>query len=250
MSVTVRYDDGATAWILLDRPPLNLFDTTMQLGLRAAVAEVRQRAEVRAVVIKGANGNFSAGGDLKEMSTLSGTRIDEYATQISRLAEEIAALPVPVVAAVTGAAVGGGCELSLAADFRICSPTARFGLPEVALGVIPGAGGTQRLPRLIGMARAKELIFSGRHIDATEAVGIGLADQVVAETALDATARQWVQRFSHHPAGALRAAKQAVNQGVEMPLAQGLGLERELFADLLAHGEHTSTFHHFGTRRG
>lgn len=244
--MTVRTEiDRRVAWIHLDRPPLNLFDSGLQFAAEQALRSVDRQHGVRAVVFTGAHGNFSAGGDLKEMTSLTGDAVAEYAARISRLTREVAALPLPVVAAVQGLALGGGCELALAADFRICSPTARFGLPETPLGLIPGAGGTQRLPRLIGTSRAKDIVFSGRHVDAEEALRIGLVDLVVPAADLRGAVTEWVLRYTAHPAGALAAAKQAIDASQEGPLAQGLDHERELFAPLLAAGERTRWFHRF-----
>ncbi|MFC9248503.1 enoyl-CoA hydratase/isomerase family protein [Streptomyces sp. NPDC057136] len=248
MTVRVSYVD-AVAWVCLDRPPLNLFDTAQQLGAELALRELEARDGLRAVVFTGAHGHFSAGGDVKEMGTLPPDEVAEYAERISRLTREVAALPVPVIAAMEGFVLGGGCELALAADVRICTPTARFALPETPLGLIPGAGGTQRLPRLIGLSRAKDIIFSGRMVHADEAARIGLVDAVVPEEELTPTARDWSRRYTACPAGALAAAKQAVDASMEGPLEAGLDLERALFAPLLAAGERTAHFQRFQASR-
>lgn len=248
--MTVRVDhEGAVAWVCLDRPPLNLFDTAQQLGAERALRELEGRDGLRAVVFTGAHGHFSAGGDVKEMGTLSPDEVTAYAERISRLTRQVAALPVPVVAAMEGFVLGGGCELALAADVRLCAPTARFALPETPLGLIPGAGGTQRLPRLIGLSRAKDIIFSGRMVHADEAARIGLVDAVVPVDDLVPTARAWALRYTTGPAGALAAAKQAIDAGMAGPLEAGLDLERALFAPLLAAGERTAHFRRFQAPR-
>jgi len=146
----------------------------------------------------------------------------------------VAAIPKPVVAAITGYALGGGLELALCADFRVLGERAKVGQPEILLGIIPGAGGTQRLPRLIGPAKAKDLIFTGRHMDAAEALAVGLADKVVPDAEVYQAARDMVARYVGGPALALRAAKQAVNSGLEVDLATGLEIERLQFAALFA----------------
>jgi enoyl-CoA hydratase/carnithine racemase len=146
----------------------------------------------------------------------------------------VAAIPKPVVAAVTGYALGGGLELALCADFRVLGESAKVGQPEILLGIIPGAGGTQRLPRLIGPARAKDLIFTGRQVPAAEALAIGLADAVVPDADVYQAARDLVSRYAAGPALALRAAKQAVDKGLEVDLATGLEIERLQFAALFA----------------
>ena len=146
----------------------------------------------------------------------------------------MARIPKPVVAAVTGYALGGGCELALCADFRVAGDNAKLGQPEILLGVIPGAGGTQRLPRLVGPARAKEIIFSGRFVAADEALRIGLVDRVVPADEVYAAARSMAAQFVRGPALALRAAKEAVDRGIETDLDSGLELERLQFAGLFA----------------
>jgi enoyl-CoA hydratase/carnithine racemase len=159
----------------------------------------------------------------------------EMASRSARLHEAmnaIAGLAKPVVAAITGYALGGGLEVALAADFRVAGETARLGQPEILLGVIPGAGGTQRLPRLIGPAKAKDLVFSGRMVGAAEALAIGLVDQVVPDSDVYQAAVDMVKRYAAGPALALRAAKQAIDAGLGVDLATGLELERVQFAAL------------------
>jgi enoyl-CoA hydratase/carnithine racemase len=146
----------------------------------------------------------------------------------------IAGLPKPVVAAITGYALGGGLELALAADFRVVGESARLGQPEILLGIIPGAGGTQRLPRLVGPAKAKDLVFSGRMVKAAEAHAIGLADLVVPDDGVYEAALGLVRRYATGPALALRAAKQAIDHGLDVDLATGLQIERVQFAALFS----------------
>lgn len=146
----------------------------------------------------------------------------------------VARIPKPVVAAVTGYALGGGCELALCADFRVAGANAKFGQPEILLGVIPGAGGTQRLARLVGPSRAKDLIFTGRHVRADEALAIGLVDRVVPAAEVYEQAYAWASALAKGPALALRAAKEAVDAGLETDLDTGLTIERTLFAGLFA----------------
>ena len=152
----------------------------------------------------------------------------------SRRSAAVARIPKPVVAAVTGYALGGGCELALCADIRIAADDAKLGQPEILLGVIPGAGGTQRLARLVGPARAKDLIFTGRFVPADEALAIGLVDQVVPPDQVYDTAVAWASRFAAGPAYALRAAKEAIDRGLETDLETGLEIERQQFAALFA----------------
>jgi enoyl-CoA hydratase/carnithine racemase len=146
----------------------------------------------------------------------------------------VARIPKPVVAAVNGYALGGGCELSLCADYRIAADNAVFGQPEVQLGIIPGAGGTQRLSRLVGPSRAKDIIFTGRFVDAAEALAIGLADRVVPADQVYAEAVAWAGQFTSAASYAVRAAKEAIDRGLEVDLETGLEIERQQFAALFA----------------
>jgi enoyl-CoA hydratase len=175
---------------------------------------------------------FAAGADIKEMSEMTAPEMAANAARLQDAFTELARIPKPVVAAVTGYALGGGLELAMTADFRVVGDNARVGQPEILLGIIPGAGGTQRLTRLVGPAKAKDIIFTGRHVRADEALEIGLVDKVVAPDDVYAEALGLARRFVDGPAVALRAAKQAVDDGLNMSLADGLRLESALFAGL------------------
>jgi len=224
--------EGGIGTIRLDRPPMNALNVQVQEELRATAAEVAERTDVAAVVLYGGEKVFAAGADVKEMATLTYTEMVDRSGALQSSFTAVAKIPKPVVAAVTGYALGGGCELALCADFRVCADDARLGQPEILLGVIPGAGGTQRLPRLVGPARAKEIIFSGRFVGAEEALRIGLVDRVVAPAQVYAEAREMAGRFVGGPAYALRAAKEAVDRGLESDLDTGLEIERLQFAGL------------------
>ncbi|MHB8340483.1 MAG: enoyl-CoA hydratase/isomerase family protein [Mycobacteriales bacterium] len=226
--------DGAVGTIRLDRPPMNALDRQVQQELRAAAVAATERADVRAVILYGGPKVFAAGADIKEMAGVGYPEMVERAGALQAAFTAVARIPKPVVAAVTGYALGGGCELALCADWRIAGDHARLGQPEILLGIIPGAGGTQRLPRLVGPARAKELCFTGRHVPAAEALALGLVDQVVAPDEVYPAARAWAERFSAGPALALRAAKEAIDTGLEVDLETGLAIERALFAGLFA----------------
>jgi enoyl-CoA hydratase/carnithine racemase len=220
--------------IRLDRPPMNALNTQVQEELRAAAEQIRADDAIRSVVIYGGERVFAAGADVKEFAGQDHAVMMRDAARLSSSLDAIAAIPKPVVAAVTGFALGGGCELALAADFRVSADNARWGQPEILLGIIPGAGGTQRLPRLIGPAKAKDLIFTGRFVDADEALSLGLVDAVVPAGEVYSTAVALAAKFARGPALALAAAKAAVDEGASMDLASALKLESHLFASLFA----------------
>jgi enoyl-CoA hydratase/carnithine racemase len=220
--------------IRLDRPPMNALNAEVQEGLRAAAAEAAASAEVAAVVVYGGETVFAAGADIKEMTGISYVQMAARAGALSSAFDAVARIPKPVVAAVNGFALGGGCELALACDWRVVAEDAKLGQPEIKLGIIPGAGGTQRLPRLVGPARAKDLIYSGRMVEAGEALRIGLADQVVPAAQVYDAAVAMVRPYVGGPAQALRAAKLAIDGGLDRDLAGGLAWESELFAALFA----------------
>src|SRR3954447_19697546 len=213
---------------------MNALNTQVQEELRAAAQQAAENPAVRAVVVWGGPKVFAAGADIKELTTTTFPQMAARAGALSSAFDSIARIPKPVVAAITGYALGGGCELALACDWRVVAEDAKLGQPEIKLGLIPGAGGTQRLGRLIGPARAKDLIFSGRMVDAAEALRIGLADRVVPAADVYSEAVALVRAYAEGPALALRAAKQAVDGGLGMDLASGLAWESQLFASLFA----------------
>ncbi len=220
--------------IRLDRPPVNALNDqlTGELALAASAAAVSD--EVRAVIVYGGERCFAGGADIKQMAEASYADAARWSGVLQSAISLVAAIPKPVVAAITGYALGGGLELALAADFRVAGEKARVGQPEIQLGIIPGAGGTQRLPRLIGPAKAKEIVFSGRMVKAAEALAIGLVDQVVPDESVYTAALDLVKQYAHGPALALAAAKQAIDHGLDVDLATGLEIERIQFAALFA----------------
>jgi enoyl-CoA hydratase/carnithine racemase len=231
--VRLEVEDGI-ATIRLDRPPMNALNIEIQDALQVAALEATARRDVGAVIIYGGEKVFAAGADVKEMQTMSHTDMVDRSEALQAAFTAIARIPKPTVAAVTGYALGGGCELALACDFRVVGDNAKLGQPEVLLGVIPGAGGTQRLSRLIGPSRAKDIIFTGRFVSAQEALSIGLVDEVVAPDDVYAAARRRVERYVGGPAYAIRAAKEAIDRGLEVDLQTGLEIERMQFAALFA----------------
>jgi enoyl-CoA hydratase/carnithine racemase len=229
--VTLQVEDGVGT-IRLDRPKMNAINEQLHWEVRAAAQEAGTREDVRAVVLYGGERVFAAGADIKAMSQLDATGMTAWGRELTSSFTEVTRIPKPVIAAVTGYALGGGYELALCADFRVLGTNAKIGQPEILLGVIPGAGGTQRLSRLVGPAKAKDLIFTGRHVGAEEALEIGLVDAVVPDDEVYSTAVAMARKFAAGPPLALAAAKQAIDEGLDLPLAQGLELETRLFAGL------------------
>jgi enoyl-CoA hydratase/carnithine racemase len=218
--------------IRLDRPKMNAIDEQLHWEVRASAQEAGKREDVRAVVLYGGERVFAAGADIKAMSQLDGGSMVAWGRELTASFTEVARIAKPVIAAVTGYALGGGYELALCADFRVLGASAKIGQPEILLGVIPGAGGTQRLTRLVGPARAKDLVFTGRHVAAAEALEMGLADAVVPDDEVYSTSVAMARKFAAGPPLALAAAKRAIDEGIDLPLHEGLALESRLFAQL------------------
>ncbi len=235
MGELVRLDvEEGVATLRVDRPKMNVLDIATQEGVRAAAQEAAERDDVRAVVVYGGERVFAAGADVKEMAAMSYTDMADRSAGLQSALTAVAEIPKPVVAAVTGYALGGGCELALCADVRFAAEDATLGQPEILLGIIPGAGGTQRLTRLVGPSRAKELIFTGRFVKADEALAIGLVDRLFQADRVYPEAVAWARQFAGGAARALKAAKQAIDRGLEADLATGLEIERLQFAGLFA----------------
>ncbi len=223
--------DTRVATIRLDRPPMNALSAQMWQEIEEAAAEVSDRDDIGAVVVWGGPKVFAAGADIKEFPDWTQQDISQrVGPALQRSLDRVARIPVPTIAAVNGYALGGGCELALACDFRFGAENAKLGQPEILLGIIPGAGGTQRLPRLVGLSRAKELIFTGRMVDMTEAPAIGLVDAVYPADELYDRAVAAATVYAKGPY-ALRMAKRAIAEGIEGPLDEGLRLEQTLFAE-------------------
>ncbi|WP_190022060.1 enoyl-CoA hydratase/isomerase family protein [Streptomyces hiroshimensis] len=233
MTVHLEVAEGVGT-IRLDRPPMNALDIATQDRIRELAEEATRREDVRAVVLWGGEKVFAAGADIKEMQKMDHAAMVARSRGLQDSFTAVARIPKPVVAAVTGYALGGGCELALCADFRIAADNAKLGQPEILLGLIPGAGGTQRLSRLIGPSKAKDLIFTGRMVKADEALALGLVDRVVPAAEVYEQAHAWAARLAAGPALALRAAKESVDSGLETDIDTGLAIERNWFAGLFA----------------
>ena len=220
-----------TAVLTLNRPRvMNCLNFDLLFAIRDAVDALNYRRDLRSVIITGAGEkSFCAGADLKERATLPPEEVERFIITIRSLMSSIQDLRLPVIAAVNGIALGGGTELALASDIRIVSETASMGLTETRLAIIPGGGGTQRLPRIVGMAKAKELIFTGRRVDANEALAIGLANQVVAPDKLMDEAIAMASMIAETGPIAVEMAKYAINKGMEVDLATGLAIESNAY---------------------
>ena len=223
--------DGAVAVVTINRPKvLNALNAQTVDDIRRAMLELRQDAEVRAVIVTGAGDKaFVAGADIGELATQDPTRGREMAMRGQHVLDLVEQLGKPTIAALNGFALGGGCELAMACTFRVAADTARLGLPEINLGIIPGYGGTQRLARIIGRSQALELILTGRHVAAAEALALGLVTRVVPAATLMDEARALAAELAGKAPLAVRYALEAVTRGLDIPFAQGCALEATLF---------------------
>lgn len=234
-SAHVRVEiEASIATIRIDRPKMNPLSTEVQDALAEAARIVGADDEIAAVVIYGGEKVFAAGADIKEMQKMGYTDMVQRASIIQDCFTQVARIPKPVIAAIEGYALGAGNELAMCADFRVAASDAKLGQPEILLGVIPGAGGTQRLARLVGVSKAKDLVYTGRMIDAAEAEQIGLVDKVAEPGQAYATAVEMAQRYVHGPAFALRAAKETIDRGLDGDLETGLAIEAMQFAGVFA----------------
>jgi enoyl-CoA hydratase/carnithine racemase len=226
--LTERRDNGVEL-IRFNRPPMNALSAEFLDELADHLEALAGDADLKAVVVTGTEKVFAAGADIGQLQG-DAPLLENF----RRAYDGLAAIPRPVIAAVSGFALGGGLEAALACDFRLASENARLGVPEIQLGVFPGAGGTQRLPRLVGPAKAKEMLWTGRHVRADEALAMGLVDRVVpVEGYLDA-ALEWAASFARGAVVAMGLSKRAVDGGLDGPLSEGLDLERTLFGQVIA----------------
>jgi enoyl-CoA hydratase/carnithine racemase len=235
MYQTLHYrEDGAVATIQLNRlQKKNSFNAQMRQEMENLLHDLARKAAIRAVVITGCDEIFCAGADISEMEgTSSAEAAYHHAREFQVLFDQVESLPQPVIAAVSGHALGGGCELALAADFRIASETARFGLPEIKIGAFPGGGGTQRLTRLIGVAKAKEMILTGDPISAQEALAIGLVMKVTSKEKYLEEANSLAAKLAALPRLALQASKMLINRSQDLDLATGLEFEARTFGGI------------------
>ncbi|MAE29772.1 MAG: enoyl-CoA hydratase-related protein [Planctomycetota bacterium] len=251
--VTLRRE-GDAAWLTISRPEVrNCLSFATLRRFRSLLAELREDLSLRCVLITGAGERaFCAGADLKERRTMDPERVTEFLGHIRALMNDVETLPQPTIGVVNGFALGGGTELLLACDLRVADPEAGLGLTETSLAIIPGAGGTQRLPRLIGKSRAKDLILTARTIGATEAHDLGLVNRLAAapgREALDTCARDLADAIAQNGPVAVRAAKEAMELGGELPLAAGLEQEERCYAKTLATEDRLEALAAFAEKR-
>lgn len=227
--------EGDLVWLTIQRPEvMNCLSFPTLKRLRTLCATLREDLSIRAILITGAGEKaFCAGADLKERKTMPKDRVPHFVRNIRAVMDDVEALPQPTIGVVNGVAFGGGTELLLACDLRIAASHAELGLTETSLAIIPGAGGTQRLPRLIGRARAKDLILTGRRIDAVEAERIGLVNRVAASGKLRETALEVAEQIARNGPVAVRAAKAAIDTGSELPIQEGLEVEARCYERVL-----------------
>ena len=231
--VTVTTDDEGVATIRLDRAPVNALNTQIWGELHEAARTLTDNDSVGAVVLWGGPKVFAAGADIKQMQGMDFQEFFARGGALQESFDALARIPKPTIAAINGYALGGGCELSMTADFRYAADNAKLGQPEMLLGVIPGAGGTQRLTRLVGVQKAKEIVYGGGMYSADECLAMGLVDKVFAADEVYDKAVEAACRYAKGPY-ALRMAKKAIDEGIELPLDEALRLETTLFAACFA----------------
>jgi enoyl-CoA hydratase/carnithine racemase len=232
--VNLEVSEDGVGTIRLDRPKVNALNAQVSREIGEAIDTAAADENVRAVVVWGGERVFAAGADIKEMADLDATRMFRYIGGFQDIFTRLERLPVVTIAAINGYALGGGCEMALACDLRVCAEDSMLGQPEILLGIIPGAGGTQRLPRIVGVARAKEIIYSGRFVPAQEALQIGLVNEVVASDVVYERALEIATSYARGPTVALLAAKQAIQTGIDLDMSSGLTVERQAFSTLFS----------------
>ncbi|MEX1025060.1 MAG: enoyl-CoA hydratase-related protein [Planctomycetota bacterium] len=243
--------EGDLGWITLQRPEvMNCLSFPTLRRFRTLLEELREDLSLRALLITGAGEKaFCAGADLKERRTMPDERVPEFVRHIRGLMDDVEAMPQPTIAVINGFAFGGGTELALASDLRIVAEHVTLGLTEVTLAIIPGAGGTQRLPRLIGKSRAKDLILTGRRVGAAEAEAIGLANRVAPAAELRARAAELGGTIAANGPIAVRAAKDAIDRGVELPMEAALEHEARCYQRVLGTSDRLEALKAFAEKR-
>lgn len=247
--VRVERDRRGVASVSMNKPPVNALGSELVEELTSTATELSRSGDVRCVILRSDGKHFCAGADLKEREGMTVDQVRAFVPRLAGAVNAFAGLPVPVIAAVRGAAAGGGCELALGCDLRILSEDATIGLRETALAIIPGAGGTQRLPRIVGVATAKRWIFTAGMFTAAEAWADGVADQVVPGDKLDQAAGDLAGAIAANGPVAVRLAKQAIEQGAGLPLDQALELEWEAYQGVLETSDREEALKAFSENR-
>ena len=247
--VRVELAGSGVCTLTLDRPPVNALGRDLVGDLTSAIGQLHENEQVRCLVVRSAGKHFCAGADLKERRTMTLDDVREFVPRLAGVCNGLADLPFPTVAAVRGAAAGGGCELALACDIRLLSENASIGLRETALAIIPGAGGTQRLPRLIGPARAKRWIFAAQMHTAAEALRDGVADRVVPTDRLDDEAGELAETIAANGPVAVRLAKRAIEQGAHLGMDEALKLEWDCYRGTLDSQDRAEALKAFAEKR-
>lgn len=247
--VSMETRESGVRTLTLARPPVNALGRELVEELGRALGIAAADGEARCLVVRTGLEHFSAGADLKERQAMSEDDVREYVPRLASTFAALASLPFPTIAAVRGTAAGGGCELALACDLRVLSEDARIGLRETALAILPGAGGTQRLARIAGLARAKRWIFTARLYGAREALADGVADEVVPPGELDARALALAAEIAGNGPVAIRLAKRAIEGGFGRPLEEGLALEWECYQGVLGTEDRLEALRAFAEKR-
>jgi enoyl-CoA hydratase/carnithine racemase len=235
--------------LTLDKPPVNALGRELVEDLGRALADLHDDHEARCLIVRSGGAHFCAGADLKERQGMSLDDVRAFVPKLASVCRAVAELPFPSIAAVRGTAAGGGCELALACDLRVLADDAKIGLRETALAILPGAGGTQRLSRISGMATAKRWIFTAKLFDAKEAAADGVADDVVSASTLDEAALELAATIAGNGPVAVRLAKRAIEGGLDLTLAEGLALEWQCYEGVLGTKDREEALRAFSEKR-
>lgn len=247
--VRVEAEPGGLRTLVLAKPPVNALGRELVEDLTTALVDLSADISARCLIVRADGEHFCAGADLKERRDMSVEDVRAFVPRLAAICDALAAIPYPTIAAVRGTAAGGGCEVALACDLRVLAEDARIGLRETALAILPGAGGTQRLPRIAGLARAKRWIFTARLFTASQALADGVADLVVPGERLDEEARSLALEICANGPVAVRLAKKSIDRGVEMPIDEALALEWDCYQGVLGTADRVEALRAFAEKR-
>jgi len=247
--VRIEKDETGIRTLILDKPPVNALGQELVAAMQEAADALRRDAEARVLVVRSAGKHFCGGADLKERQGMTEEQVRAFVPRLAGAVRAIAELPFPTIASVRGAALGGGCELALACDLRVLAQDATIGLRETALAILPGAGGTQRLTRIAGMARAKRWIFTAKVHTAAEALEDGVADHVSLPERLDEDTQALAESIAANGPVAVRAAKRAIERGITMPMAEALDYEWGCYTETIGTEDRLEALKAFAEKR-